>query len=100
MCVFCKVRLNNFIISKITFICSDVSGDCATSDVCATVVSPTVSSPLADSIVPTSPIKHGECITEEDEQENNESPLSVRESGFSSPTVSDIFFSTFYYRVN
>nr|CAG4637085.1 EOG090X07NZ [Ceriodaphnia reticulata]SVE72988.1 EOG090X07NZ [Ceriodaphnia reticulata] len=65
---------------------SDVSGECATSDVSAVAVSPPISSPLDSAVSAASPVKHGECITEEDEQETVESPSPLRDSAFSSPT--------------
>jgi len=49
-----------------------VTGECATCDVpaTATATTPTASSPTQTSIA----LKHGECITEEDEDEKVESP--------------------------
>nr|CAG4634841.1 EOG090X07NZ [Alona affinis] len=49
---------------------NELSGECATSEVSASACSPATSPPPSF----TSPIKHGECIAEEDEQEKVESP--------------------------
>ncbi|XP_046648629.1 protein phosphatase methylesterase 1-like [Daphnia pulicaria] len=67
---------------------SDVTGECATSDVPETVTTPTASSPLDATTQTSNALKHGECITEDDEDEKIESSPSTREPTFFPPAVS------------
>nr|SVE80774.1 EOG090X07NZ [Daphnia magna] len=68
---------------------SDVTGQCATSEV-STTATPTVSSPGGFTPQAVTSMKHGECINEEDEQEKTETPPAFpTEPTFSPPSVKD-----------
>jgi hypothetical protein len=78
-----------------------VTGECATSDVPETVTTPTASSPLDATTQTSNALKHGECITEDDEDEKIESSPSTREPTFFPPVrFSDNLSSYITFRVN